>query len=289
MSATQLDNTQSNDTFVLIKMEFFMRCLAFAFTFLAAPLQAHELWIEPLAYQVNADSIAAADVVNGENFEGTKLAYVPQRFRRFVAVNGGQFANVQGRIGDRPALQFEPIGEGLHVIAYQSNVSIIDYKEWEKFQTFVDHKDLGDVAAAHQERGLPDANFDEAYSRYSKTLIGVGNSEGDDRRLGFVTEIVALDNPYTTDGLTDIRLQLFYNAEVRSDEQIEVFEKAADGTVTISLHRTNEEGIATVPVKAGHSYMADAVVLREPSEKLASETGAVWETLWANLTWAMPE
>lgn len=266
-----------------------MRILAFVIMFLAGPLQAHELWIEPLAYQVGADSIAAADVVNGEDFEGTKLAYVPQRFHRFVAVNGGQFANVQGRIGDRPALQLEPIGEGLHVIAYQSNVSVIDYKEWEKFQAFADHKDLGDVASAHQERGLPDSNFDEAYSRYSKSLIGVGHSEGEDRRLGFITELVALDNPYTTETPAMMRLQLYYNAEVRSNEQVEVYAKAPDGSVEVNLYRTDADGIATIPVTPGHSYMADAVVLREPSEKLASETGAVWETLWANLTWAMPE
>ena len=48
--------------------------------------------------------------------------------------------------------------------------------------------------------------------------------------------------------------------------------------------QTNAEGIAIVPVKAGYAYLLDNVLLREPSEALAQETGAVWETLWAALT-----
>jgi len=266
-----------------------MRRLALAFALLSSPLQAHELWIEPTAYEVAPQDMAVANLVNGENFEGNNIAYFPNQFRRFVVVNGGRFANIQGRIGDRPAMKLEPLGSGLHVIAYQSNTSLIEYNEWEKFQKFVDHKDLGDAAASHAERGLPDSGFSEAYSRYSKSLISVDGGEGNDRKLGFTTEIVALDNPYNTADLTEMRLQLYYGANVRADEQIEIFEKAQDGTVTIFLVRTDEDGVATIPVKAGHSYMADAVVLREPSEQLAADTGAVWETLWANLTWAVPE
>lgn len=266
-----------------------MRRLALVLAVLSSSVQAHELWIEPIAYEVEAEDMAVANVVNGEQFEGNALAYFPNQFRRFVAVNGGQFSNIQGRIGDRPAMQFEPLGTGLHVVAYQSNVSIIEYNEWAKFQKFVDHKDLGEVAASHAERGLPEEGFSEAYSRYSKSLIAVDGGEGDDRKLGLTTELVALDNPYTTQDISELRLQLFYGADVRADEQIEIFEKASDGTVAVSLVRTDADGIAIVPVKAGHTYMADAVVLREPSEQLAADTGAVWETLWANLTWAVPE
>ena len=52
---------------------------------------------------------------------------------------------------------------------------------------------------------------------------------------------------------------------------------------------TDSEGRVTVPVKSGHRYMLDAVVLREPSANLAEATGAVWESLWANLTFEVPE
>lgn len=191
-------------------------------------------------------------------------------------------------MGDSPALDQTAVSEGLNVVAYQARNSTVDYETWEKFKKFLDHKDLGDQLANHQGRGFPLENFTEVYSRYSKTLIGVGSAVGADKRVGLETEIVALTNPYTDDLSAGMRVQLFYLANVRANEQIEVFEKAPNGAVGIFLVRTDGQGIATVPVKSGHSYMLDAVVLREPAEQLAADTQAAWETLWANLTFMAP-
>ncbi|SIT78457.1 Uncharacterized conserved protein, contains GH25 family domain [Yoonia rosea] len=266
-----------------------MRILAFAFIVFAAPAEAHEFWIEPTDYQVEADGSLEADIVNGEEFAGVKLAYLPQRFVNFVLFAGDASARVTGRTGDTPALQQEPVAEGLNIAAYQANSATVDYENWERFQRFVDHKDFGDVLSQHEARGLPLENFTEVYSRYSKSLIGVGNSAGADRRVGLETEIVALTNPYTDDLSDGFQVQVYYRNDLRANTQVEVFEKAADSQVSISLYQTDENGIATFPVRPGYSYMVDAVVLREPNERLAELSGAVWETLWANLTFAVPD
>ena len=94
-------------------------------------------------------------------------------------------------------------------------------------------------------------------------------------------------NPYTDDLSNGFAAQLFYHDDVRANEQVEVFDKAPDGTVTVERLRTNDQGIVTLPVTAGHAYMLDAVVIREPSGD--DQTEAVYETLWANLTFAVPE
>ena len=82
-----------------------------------------------------------------------------------------------GRAGDRPALNQAPIAEGLNIVVYQARNATVSYETWEKFQGFVDHKDFGDVLTQHQARNLPEAGFEEVYSRYSKTMIGVGNRD----------------------------------------------------------------------------------------------------------------
>lgn len=130
--------------------------------------------------------------------------------------------------------------------------------------------------------------FDEVYSRYSKALIAVGDGQGSDERLGMETELVALMNPYTDDLTEGFAVQLHYRNMLRANEQIEVFEKAPGGKAVITTYRTDENGIGRFPVKPGHIYMVDAVVLREPSAQLQGATGAVWQTLWANLTFAVP-
>ena len=266
-----------------------MRCLTLILSLIAAPLPAHEFWIEPRDFAPAADTTIMANIVNGENFEGQRLPYLPHRFVNFVMIHDGSFARVPGRAGDQPGLRMEPLGEGLHVAAYQATNQTVTYEDWAKFQRFVDHKDLGDIRTLHDARDLPEGGFKEVYSRYSKSLIGVGSGEGTDTRTGLETEIVALTNPYTDDLSQGMRFQLFYQGEPRRDEQLEIFERAPDGAVTQLFFRTDEEGIATVPVKAGHDYMADAVVIREPSAALIEETGAAWETLWANMTWSVPE
>lgn len=267
-----------------------MRILALVLSFFATTASAHEFWIEPLAYKVEADGRLEAHLVNGQDFAGTKIPYLPRGFANFLMfTDENTAARVTGRAGDLPALQQDPLAEGLNVVAYQARASSIAYDTWEKFQKFVDHKDFGDVLTAHRARELPEEGFKEVYSRYSKTLIGVGNSEGADTRIGLTTEFVALTNPYTDDLSNGMQVQLFYNNAPRSNVQVEVFEKAQDLSVEIVLYRTDDNGIATIPVKPGYSYMVDAVVLREPSEDVAATMQAVWETLWANITFAVPQ
>ncbi|MCF2870638.1 DUF4198 domain-containing protein [Octadecabacter sp. G9-8] len=267
-----------------------MRILAALFAFATAlPASSHEFWIEPPAYQIEADGIIRGELVNGQEFIGSQLAYLPQRFERFTVASGMRQANVENRLGARPALDIAPLAEGLHAISYQSRLSTISYAEWEKFVNFAEHKDFADYEDLHDARGLPREGFTEGYWRFAKTLVGVGHSAGNDFRTGLATEFVALDNPYTADLTNGLRVQLYFLDDTLADGQVELFEKAPNGTVDITLHRTNEDGIAVLPVKAGHSYLVDHVILREPSAQLAQQADIEWETLWAALTFGVPE
>ena len=256
---------------------------------LAAPLSAHELWIEPRDWSVSTDGNLSANLVNGQQFTGTFLPFFPDRNARFDVYLGGDRTPVSGRLGDRPALSMPALGDGLHVAVYQSTISTVEYEDWAKFVSFAEHKDLGDVTAIRDANGLPEAGFKEAYTRYSKSLIAVGGGAGADITVGLETELVALANPYTDDVSGGLPVRLLYQGQVRGDAQVELFARAPDGTVSITLHRTDSAGVATLPVRPGYDYMADAVVLRLPGAALARRTGSVWETLWANLTFSVPQ
>ena len=266
-----------------------MRIMSVCLALLSTPAAAHEFWIEPLDWQIAPDDTAQARLVNGSDFEGIEFAYLPRRFQRFDIAIDGRVEPVPGRLGARPALDL-PIGsEGLVKAIYVSVPNEVTYEEREVFDSFVGHKDLGAVAQAHEARGLPKNGFSEVYTRYSKALIGVGAAEGEDRRFGLETELVALDNPYADDVSDGMRVRLFYGDATRDDAQIELYERRPDGEVTEILLRTDDEGVAVLPVKPGHAYLANAVVLRAPSETVAAETGAAWESLWAALSFAVPD
>jgi uncharacterized GH25 family protein len=265
------------------RMKIFLAVITFV-GLTASHSLAHEFWIDALKYQVETTENVQGNFKNGQSFEGTTLAYFENRTVRYEAFPNGQSTAVTGRMGDTPALNLDPQPEGLLVVIHQTVPSKLTYSDWAKFQKFADHKDFPDIGARHDALGFPRDKFRESYSRFAKVLIAVGDGEGADSFKGIETEFVALTNPYA-DPLTEgMAVQLFYQNEPRADAQVEVFDRAPDGSVTVSLHRTDEAGIARVPVTAGHAYLFDAVVLR-PS---ARDDGTVWETLWAALTFAVP-
>lgn len=243
---------------------------------------AHEFWIDPESHIVPGDEKIVAHLRVGEAYKGSSYSFIPQRFERFDYAFAGEVLPVPGTIGDRPAVTMEAPGDGLLTLIHQTTNSRIVWSDFADFEAFVVHKDAKWTLDAHGEGGLSKENVSEIYSRYAKSLISVGTGAGKDIESGLLTEIIALENPYTGDTSDGVDVRLTYQQEPRVDEQIEIFEKAPSGDVIVSLVRTDDDGVATIPVQPGHRYMLDAVVLREAGED------AVWESLWANLTFEVP-
>ena len=251
------------------------------------PAAAHEFWVEPESYAIAESDSLNAELRNGQFFAGPSIPYLPNTIARFEVIAGGGVIPVESRLGNRPALQGVSLPAGLAIVVFESTDSRLNYDSWEKFATFVAHKDLKGTIEAHRARGLPETNFDENYRRFSKALVAVGDGRGADRQVGLLTEIVAGANPYTDDVSGGMPLQVFYGGEPRADVQIELFERAPDETVETATYRTDAEGRALVPVKPGYTYLADAVAIRPLDGSQGN--GAVWHTDWAALTFAVPE
>ena len=161
----------------------------------------------------------------------------------------------------------------------------LKYKEWAKFAKFAAHKNFKNAEADHKAAGWPSENFRESYTRHVKALIAVGSGDGADQNYGMETEFVALSNPYGESFDGNMKVQLLFENMPRQNTQVEVFERAPDETVSIALHQTDDNGIAQIPVKPAHTYLFDAVVL-QPHTK---DDKAVWQTLWAALTFQVPK
>lgn len=259
----------------------------------AVTVSAHEFWIEPEHYQVAVQEEIRARFRNGENFKGVGLPFFDRRSTLFDRVLGDERADAGARSGDNPAFAWTSPEDGLLVIAHETTPSTVSYKTWEKFAAFADHKGFPDIRARHEARGLPMDGFTESYTRHVKALVAVGTGAGQDRALGLATEFVALANPYTdslapgdgTGPAGSLPVLLLYQGAPRADAQIEIFERRRDDTVTISTTRTDARGQALIPLRHGAEYLLDAVVLRP-----APDGGkAVWETLWAGLTFRAPD
>ncbi|CUH75267.1 DUF4198 domain-containing protein [Tropicibacter naphthalenivorans] len=263
-----------------------MKAIIAALVLAAGPLAAHEFWIEPLAGQVAADSPLMADIRVGEDLEGARYAYIPRNFRRFEIAMGDQITPVEGRLGDKPALNMAVSGEGLATVIHVTRDYELTYTDWEKFENFTNHKDFAWAQQGHLDRGLSKDRVMERYIRYGKSLIAVGDGQGADRAFGLEVEIVAQANPYTDDLSAGFPVQVLYMGQPQADWQVELLGRAPDGTVKVTQYRTDADGRAVLPVEKGHFYLVDHVVLRELE---GDENSPAWESLWASLTFEVPK
>ncbi|WP_323766683.1 DUF4198 domain-containing protein [Antarctobacter sp.] len=261
--------------------------LTLALAVLASPLSAHEFWIEPQAFELAEGAPVMAQTLVGTELKGATYSYNPQNFTRFEIVTDAGVQPVEGRLGDKPALNMVPEGSGLATIVHVTRDYSLTYREWEKFTNFCEHKDFTWAIDRHLERGLGQERVYERYSRHAKSLVALGDGAGADREVGLLTEIVAEANPYTDDLSGGFPVRVLYQGAPRADVQVELFERDASDAVTIRLYRTDDQGRAEVEVKPGHFYLVDAVVMREL--EVAGDTDPAWESLWASLTFEVPE
>ncbi|MEQ3625537.1 MAG: DUF4198 domain-containing protein [Celeribacter sp.] len=255
---------------------------------ISGPAWAHEFWISPEDYTVEPGGQIIAELRVGSEFSGAGYAYIPKRAARFETRQDGAVTLVEPRIGDRPALNVPAGDAGLVVVVHETADSTLTYDDWETFTNFFTHKDLPGFPQVHYDRGLPEDPVKEVYRRYAKSLIAVGNGAGQDEVTGLKIEIVARTNPYTDDLSDGMRVEVRLDGEPRVDTQVEVFERAADDTVNTSYYRTDAAGQTTFPVKPDHEYMVDSVAM-SATDNDDPQAGPVWRSIWANLTFAVPE
>lgn len=269
---------------------FFPRIFTAIFCALPLGATAHEFWIEPLSYQVDAGQKLQAQFKNGQAFKGNSIAFFERSSERFEMIVAGKVTPLLPRSGDSPALDIAaPIKDGLVSVVHETASSLLTYSEWAKFQKFAAHKEFAAAEADHVEAGWSQVKFRERYTRHVKALFAVGNGKGADSEAGLTTEFVAITNPYDAGFDNNMKVTLLYEGTPRPDAQVEVFDRAPDNTVVITLYHTDASGMATIPVQPGHDYLFDGVVLRPAPEASGEENAIVWETFWAALTFKVPQ
>ncbi|MDB2408054.1 DUF4198 domain-containing protein [Jannaschia sp.] len=256
-------------------------------TIFATPLQAHEFWIDAEDYTVATGAPVTAAFRNGENLVGSALSFIPSRSNRLEMVVDGEVQPIPARLGDNPAIMLQGLPDGLLTLIHETKEQSVTYREWAKWVSFTDHKDFAFAQQAHLDRGLPEEGFREGYLRFAKALVAVGDGAGSDAPRGLRAEIVLGANPYTDDLSNGLPVQVLFDGAPKADAQIEMFARDAGGAVAVTLHTADAEGRATLPVAPGQDYLLDSVTILPVEPE--TETAPVWLTLWAALTFAVPE
>ena len=98
-----------------------------------------------------------------------------------------------------------------------------------------------------------------------------------------------LNNPYVANNEA-IKVQLLEEGEPLANAQLGAFFKTADSedAVQLTLYRTDVQGMVALPrPKQPGVMLLSAVHMIEPDAATILKTGAVWESLWASMTFAI--
>jgi len=243
---------------------------------------AHEYYLQPDKFSVEVDEEFGVDHKNGMKFKGSTYPWITSWNVRSEVWQNGKSANLTGKDGDRPALKYKPAEAGLVTLIHESSPSIVTFKKWEKFKSYLADEGLTHKLADHQKAGYPEKQVKEVYTRFAKTLVNVGKKRGAEIPTGMTIELVALENPAALKQGEPFPVQVLYKDKPLAGVTVKVFA----GENTEAAHRivTDKAGKALIPDSGKGPYLLNAVHMIKPVSKAKSAEGAHWETFWASMT-----
>ena len=252
-------------------------------------VEAHEFWIEPSDYFFE-NGILEAHLKVGQEFQGMRLMYDPQRFKTFKILSGSKNKkiDVEGTIGDVPAMNFKPDLKGLLIIYHETVDQLVDYKKFSKFKSFVTEKGYEKLINVHKEKRYPLDNFLESYRRYAKSLVAYNGIEGKDKKTGLLFEFVLSNNPYSLLKDNLIEATLYYKKRPRPENLVTIFIKDEKNEINIKQVLTDDKGRFSFSVKPGQTYLLDSVIIL-PKKGNHSKKEPIWHSIWASITFAVPK
>lgn len=249
-----------------------------ACTLLAAPVTAHEFWIEPASFTVQVGEPVAVELRVGDELPGQAVPRDEVRTLRFESVGAdGSSVPIRGREGGTPAGLVRFREAGARTIAFESTHTRIEI-DAERFEAYLEDKGLEHVAAERRQRGERARPGRERFARCAKALIAVDSEQGNDRALGMTLELVAETDPYQPAADGSVSLRLLFRGRPLPKVLVKAWHRGPGGTAISA--RTDNEGRVSMPLPGPGMWLVSAVHMLRSDRWPEAE----WESYWASLT-----
>ncbi len=265
-----------------------LRLITLSLGLVAAPVLAHDFWLQPQRFQVapNAPLGATFQVGHGalrerwnNNDRIVMLAdfFAGRRTDRRSDLRSGGDADFVTRF----ALP------GLHVLGMQSNYAFSQLPAI-RFNDYAKVEGLVLIIAARQRLGKTGAPGLERYSRRAKALIQVGaqtavNRHFATRPIGLKLEIVPDRNPYALDASRMLPVHVLYNGRRLANATVKLT-NLADDAKPVAVMITNRAGQARFRIPASGNWLLNTVW----AEPVVGDSRADFDTTFSSLTFGYP-
>ncbi len=254
--------------------------LAFA---AARPVSAHDMWIQPSSFAVNAGELVRVALrLGAPGPEAEVVPRSPSRIERFDAVVAGTTNPVLGPDGHDPAGLLRPTTPGLHVLVLETTRAAIEL-DAARFDHYLGEEGLEGIRAQRAARGETDLPGREIYTRHLKALVRVGRAPvANDRPLGLELELVCETPSAEQQAGRPLTFRLLFRGQPVAGALLDA--RRLDGTGSRLAGRTDAEGRWTSTPGEPAAWVITAThMIAAPAE-----TGAQWQSFWASLSFDLP-
>ncbi len=253
---------------------------------LAAPLLAHECWLEPDAFAVAPGAPVHLGLRVGENFSGEVRPFRTDRaaaLRHFSAAGTG---DLLAQVPAAPGIDSLALGlatPGTHLLAYDSQPSTITLPP-DKFLAYLTEDGLEHVAVSRHAAGQDQLPGRERYQRFVKTLVLAGDKSDATFAIhtGQRLEIVPVTDPLAAPAGSRVAFTILFKGQPLAGATVRAWHHAGVKLVELKA-QTDSAGVVAFDLAAAGPWMISLVHM----VPLKDVPGLDWESSWASLTFAL--
>ena len=263
------------------------RLLTLSLALVAAPVVAHDFWLQPTLFQIAPNAPLGAVFLVGH-------AALRERWNnndRIIVMNdyaAGRVTDLRRdlRTGEVD-LSTRLAAPGVHVLGMQSSFAFSELPAI-RFDDYAKVEGLALISAARQRLGTNAGAGRERYSRRAKSLIEVGtqtpaNQRFATRPIGLKLEIVPDRNPYALDASRMLPVHVLYNGRRLANATVKLTDLGNDAK-PVAMAVTDRAGRARFRIPADGKWLLN-VVWGEP---VTGNPRFDFDTTFSSLTFGYP-
>lgn len=247
----------------------------------------HDLYLMPERFVAEPGMVLSIAFENGDGFPEGEAPVAPDRLRdaRLISRAGTEPFTRMVAEQRRTRAEVRVPGAGIALLTARTLPRFLELPP-EKFEAYLEHEHLTDILAWRREHGEEGKPGRELYSKYVKSLVRAGRSDGFwSERAGLLIEFIPEADPYSLRPGDALPVRLLLGGAPAAGVAVESAWLDRGAGKTEFVGRTDAAGRIRVPLRAPGPHRLHAIIMRRCDDPAKAD----WESFWATLTFSVSE
>jgi uncharacterized GH25 family protein len=258
----------------------------------ASPSVAHDFWLQPDAYWVEAARSTPFTLQVGHGPYRQRSPIPPRRIVRFEAIApGGAAIDIRNQLQLGQSSQdgaFQFLQPGTYVIALETDNRAQSHLPAIRFNDYLKVEGLTPALEQRTRTHRLDEDGSENYSRCAKAIVQVGPAEPatqspTPKAIGLPLEIVPEQSPYATPRPASLPVHVIYEGRALAGALVKLTNLEHD-EVPFEMHVTDATGRAVFTMPVSGSWLLNVIWTKVSPGSQETD----FETVFSSVSFGMP-